>query len=256
MNRYIFSQIKKTIINKRFIILIIAITATIFICEFESYSFEYQFLDFFLMGVYDDTTAIISLVFPLICTIPYALSYYNDANSGYGELILLKTSKTKYSVSKYIVNFICSGLSLMIPILIYYIFCIIFCGTSVDNDYITTYNTFLPEVRINYPFIYGFIFVINSFLCGAMFSSIALAVASWINNKYIIFLSPFIFYVATQFLAPVSYYLSSDRLYKLNTAMMEYSKLSSILIYDFILLIGAFTIFIIGNHYRFNHRKG
>lgn len=64
---------------------------------------------------------IVSFLFIIIATMPFATSYLEDCSSGYYLSIKDKIGGFKYVITKFVVNFIAGGLVIFIPFILFFL---------------------------------------------------------------------------------------------------------------------------------------
>ena len=135
---------------------------------------------------------IIPFLCPLIVALPYVLSYRKERDSGYRQLMVLKTSPGAYRRAK-LLSVAVSGAAVMcIPLLCWMPVCILL-GTndpsrSIMRHLIKPYLQPLIESHINF---FVFLYLINISLVGAAFALLGLGVSAVIRSRYLAVLFPF-----------------------------------------------------------------
>ncbi len=87
----------------------------------------------YFMSIFKGLT---DLVMPVVCILPLVISLWNDANSGYGNMVLIRTTKIKYIISK-IVSAIFSGIYIMIIGSILFFIILYTMGIGENWDWLT-----------------------------------------------------------------------------------------------------------------------
>lgn len=157
-------------------------------------------LDYYYLPAY-----ILYIIFPLLVTLPYALSYHNDRSSGYIKNILIKIEREKYYLSKYIAVF-CSGFFTALTILLFGLLL-----TSLFFPYlppVTITNTFSPlrgsemffELFYTHPLVYTLIYILIDSIFMGIFACLALLISIFAQNTLIIFAGSMIIYVAAEYI--------------------------------------------------------
>lgn len=132
------------------------------------------------------------LLAPLIACIPSATTYIVDKKSGILNYILLKMKRKKYITIRIAVNFLVSGLVLVIPQIIMLIFLIIRHG--INNTSIEVVGAF-SSVFYNSKIAYVTIMLVVFFISSAVFSTFALGISSIVENKYLTIILPYIYVI-------------------------------------------------------------
>jgi len=143
-----------------------------------------------------DTYLVYSLTFPLLASLAYSDAYAEDFNSGLIKSVLTKVEKGKYLTIRYFVNFMIGGLVAVFPLIINFI------GEMaayplIENNYyfgmpLVIQGSFWPELFYNHPILYILLRLFILFLFGGMLASIGLAVSTFVKNRYIVLIVPFL----------------------------------------------------------------
>lgn len=94
-------------------------------------------------------------MFAFMVVLPYSMSYMAESETGELTMILTRTSRTKYCISKIITCFIGNVIIVLVPLLINYLFCKLMYPSRPNSGYIGEYGL------INYT---GFITGARSYL--------------------------------------------------------------------------------------------
>ena len=182
MNKYYQVELKKAFYSKRFLIAIIFS----FIClcfggiEYLSGYIDstnlgsfYLFAESYSYGFY----SIFIYLSPIICSIPFALSYLDEMESKTLDLIVEKIGFKKYIKTKLLVNMLCGGITLSLSLIIYYIFLLLLKGIAPGDMSYYELNQNLGSFIGNNQFLYVIIEIIFSFICGATFSNLTFCIS-------------------------------------------------------------------------------
>lgn len=189
----------------------------------------------------------LQMVFPLIVTIAFADAYLEDLKSGFIKNIITRYDKKKYLITRFLVNFIVSGLIISIPLIVNYMLYASFIPSIEPKVFFSSPvlvpGEFLPYIFFNFPLLHAFIRIFLLFIYGGTFSSIALASSIFFRNKYVITILPFIVYIGMDVTIPmVLSYEYSPMIFLFNPFGYNHMFIAIPLI----LLIACFSIFIIG----------
>ena len=134
-------------------------------------------------------------IMPIIIAISYSDSYLEDLNSGFLKNILARCSKKEYLKSKFLANFIVSGITISIPLLISLLM-LITTQSSINPDKISGLTlgsgNLNLDMYINHPILYIFMWIGIYFVFAGGISSIALGISIVNRNKFIVLIAPFI----------------------------------------------------------------
>lgn len=151
--------------------------------------------DFFIFFSLTPLANILFIIMPVLVAISYSDSYLEDLNSGFLKSILTRCSKKKYYISKFLSNFIISGITISIPLLINFLLTITtqISGPPYKLITLTALNGNLNmDMYLSHPFLYVLMWIGIYFLFAGAISSIALAFSVVTRNKFIVLITPFI----------------------------------------------------------------
>lgn len=237
-------ELQKTFLNKKIWMSCLLVLIFYIIGGYDNFRFDFvDYAELFIYSQRDGTASFISLLFPLVVTFPYSLSYIYESKYGYSNIIILKTGKYFYCLTKLVVNAIISSFIMFFPGFIYLVILLLTKGAAITEYEVVDVILFTTLYKAK-PLSYIILLLFNSALCGIIFSTIAMAVSTVLQNIYIVWIFPFLFYITTAFLFERTGYLNAVNLFTLGY-LGDYSLLS-ILIYDCILLFGSIGLFIKG----------
>ncbi|MGC8691263.1 MAG: hypothetical protein ACP5SP_07480 [Caldisericum sp.] len=173
-------------------------------CNPAEYPFINNAFDAFIYGAY---YWVLPAIAPLIAVLPFAASLITDRSSGYVTFILSRTSFRKYITSKFFANLLAGGISISIPLLIIYGVINIFYPRGfppVPAPGEAWVNVRIPYVSLPGPMgylyltktdLYVFFLIGLSFIFGATYASLGLALSLFLHNKYVALATPFVLYM-------------------------------------------------------------
>ncbi len=130
---------------------------------------------------------------PVFSAIPFAVSFCKEYNENVFPFIVSREGKTGYCIMKYVANALCGGVVVACGTLI--LFILLAARMPIAN---MTSLDVASEVRLHFwismhdPFLYGVVEVVNGFLTGLLWSSIALSVSGYIPNTFVVIMSPYL----------------------------------------------------------------
>lgn len=187
------------------------------------------------------TASILSLVYPLIACIPYANTFWEEKQSGYLNYNRIKIKPNTYKLSKIISCIVSGGISIALPTLVYFIICLMLKGTETNNS-LDGYITHSVKFYMVHPILYCLTSAFNTFICGAIFALIGLAISTIVKNKYLVSLLPFcIFIFMCIFFAEINLHLNPILLFDINS--YAESKYFYVFLYKLIIMLISFIIF-------------
>lgn len=204
------------------------------------------YIDLFLFSQGYSTTAVLALLFPLIAILPFAISYRQERQSGYYFLICRKTGRRRYCLIKAFCVFFTGMLVIGLPNFLFLLICLV-----IKQGFICESNIqigFLWLLYSAHPFLYGLLIVVNTALCGGIFSLLGLGISAWVKNKYIAALLPFIYYIFSGvILANIHPWLNAINLF----ALSGYKTGAAVyIVYDAALLLIGILLFVAGVYYE------
>lgn len=178
------------------------------------------------------------LILPVICSLAYSDSYFEDKKSGFINYICTRTTKKKYMAKKFMTNFIIGGVTAAIPLIINLILVLLFIP-SIEVHPIIGYAVVEPDYlfsNIYYynPIIYAIIWIGIYFLYGGAYASVSLSTSRWVKNKIIIIISSFIIINSISLIMELTHY-----------NLPEPSSLYGMGYYSFGIIIGEFLFIMI-----------
>lgn len=138
---------------------------------------------------------ILTITMPILVAISYSDSYLEDLNSGFLKSILTRCSKAKYLRSKYIANFILSGITFSFPLIIRLIMLITTQGSILPDKTNCTAlinGSLWINLYLSHPLLYILLWIFIYFIFSGVISSIALSFSILIRNKFVVLVAPFI----------------------------------------------------------------
>lgn len=151
----------------------------------------------------------IGLVAPLLATLTFVDSLVIDRISGYLRHVLLRSSYRRYFLTKFSANLLVGGAALAIPLLLVFAYTNliyprgilpieqsrIIPGGYPHGPFSTIYRTA--------PDLYILLRIGLSFIFGAVYATVGLMFASFINNRYVVQALPFLLYNVANFVIAV-----------------------------------------------------
>lgn len=210
-------ELSRAIKNKMFIFALMVgcaiVTAQFIRYPLDSSRYTYMDKDFYPVSVFQQwigaynygiETYLYFLIAPILATLPYGDSFFSDKTSGYIKNVFIRTKKSNYYISKYIATFVVGGIVVVLPLLL--------------NLYLTTMSlpSIIPQVSTktstisslsmwyglyyNHPLVYVFLYLLLDFFFFGLIATIALSISNSVNNKFVVLLSPFLYYVIFSFI--------------------------------------------------------
>lgn len=142
------------------------------------------------------------ILLPILSALPYAASYYEDISSGYVRNILIKTSRKKYYISKYVSVFLIGAISVFIALFSSLILCMSFYPLMEPEKllFLTSSGSgtsFMPELNNTHPTLFIMLYIIlDSFFAGAI-AVFSVCIGENVASSFSAVASPFAVYIVT-----------------------------------------------------------
>lgn len=131
--------------------------------------------------------------YPIVVMIPYVLSYRRDRDSGYRQLILLKTSRKAYLGAKALAVGISAFEAVLLPCLAWIPVCRLLGDTNWDYalEYYGHNIHFAPAFYEEHVVLYCVMYAFHAALLGTAFALLGLGLSAVVKNRYVALLLPF-----------------------------------------------------------------
>ncbi|QAA32901.1 hypothetical protein [Clostridium manihotivorum] len=192
-------------------------------------------------------TSLLSLLGPVIVSLPFAASFLEDKDSGFLKLILLKISRKKYLLTRIISNAIAGALSITVPLIIVFIFYSLIYGVKTGGMAAGKYAGDLDWLSVNKPVLFVIVILVLSFIFGIVISTLGLGLSTVIKSKYLTIILPFLFSIFT---GTVFQYFGINKIFDFELAgLFDFNltglvNLRHILLYDSILCLLGILLFV------------
>lgn len=139
-------------------------------------------------------TGIVYTVLPILCVLPIVLSLWDENNSGYGNMVLIRTKKSSYITSK-IISTIFSGIYIVILASVIFLLILKLFGVGNVTDAVNSIagmsDTIYYDWAIDGKWFRGLILIVFCFaLTTIPWTMIALVSAQFVKNKYLLVAIP------------------------------------------------------------------
>lgn len=149
----------------------------------------------YIAAFYCSQRAIISLFYPIIAVIPYVISYRKERDSGYRQLLVIKSNGGKYLAAKFFAVAGSTFTSFLIPAIAWIPCCKLLGVTDPAYDSIAHMVHFAKGVYERHPEIYAVAYAFYFAILGTVFAVLALGLSAIIRNRYLPLILPFAFCV-------------------------------------------------------------
>lgn len=136
-------------------------------------------------------------IFMLLAALPYCGFFCRDNKNQYILQYYSRMSKNKIHAARFIATFISGGLVAMLPLLLNLCATMMFIPAlkpSGNGLFIHSGAYIMGNLFCEHPLIYVLIYVLQFFIYGGSFALVSLAVSFFIDNTFLVIISPFVTY--------------------------------------------------------------
>ncbi|UOQ83740.1 hypothetical protein [Gracilibacillus salinarum] len=135
-------------------------------------------------------------LFPLIAVLPYGWSHVTESKNGYVKMIVTRSNKWHYYVTKFIATFTAGGTVILLPLILNFIVVASFVpaiSPTQLNPYIygVENGAIWSNLFYTHPLIYTMLYLLLDFIFAGLFATMSLAISFFIKNRIAIILIPF-----------------------------------------------------------------
>lgn len=136
------------------------------------------------------------LILPILAVFAYATTFCADHNSGYVKNLYTRTNKKYYYAAKYIISCTAGGLVATIPLVVNLIANMMVLPSLKPVAALGCYAgngiALWGDIFYTHPYIFMVLYLILIFFYQFIFVSLALLLSTWVNNRFLITLFPFL----------------------------------------------------------------
>lgn len=188
-------------------------------------------------------------ILPILCVLPYGLSYYNEKRKGMINQLVYRMGRKQYFMTKLFVAFINGGCVAVIPMIVNLLLCMCFIpwGTPLLSTklYPVVESNVFCNIFYTRPFLYVCIYLILMFILFGLLNCLALFFVYFIDNAFALMITPFVLYFAEHVLLCLGLgrgelsLLNNSNLYNVFSVnmWMYVVELSVLLVIDLLFLI-------------------
>jgi hypothetical protein len=141
------------------------------------------------------------LLIPILATIPFADSFFLDKKKGFIKNVLIRTNRSNYYISKFIVTFIVGGCAVLLPLLLNFGVASLLLPSMLPQptsgfDFLNA-SSMWSNLYFSHPFIYVFSYMTIDFVFSGVVATIALAISFYVEHRFVVVISPFLLYLFT-----------------------------------------------------------
>ncbi|MDD6290714.1 MAG: hypothetical protein PUA77_02830 [Lachnospiraceae bacterium] len=165
-------------------------------------------LTLFLFTMASGLYGFLGIVFPMVAALPYATTYVREYKSGYLRCERIRKGQAHYIVGKLVASFFYGGFALAIPVGVYAIQLSLTRENTAPllDENGNSFVSYLRDFALASPKGYMAMSVGIVFLCGAVFSVLALGISTWIKNEFLTIVLPFAMCILVAILSPVGWF--------------------------------------------------
>ncbi len=146
----------------------------------------------YIESLFFGMTSLLGGFYTIIVMIPYVLSYRRERDSGYRQLILLKSSRRAYLGAKMLAVAASAFASMLLSNLCWMLVCRFVLGeTDPMYDRFRHIIDFALPLYDNYPGWYMVMYAVHASVLGAIFAIAGLGLSAVIKNRYLALFLPF-----------------------------------------------------------------
>lgn len=138
------------------------------------------------------------MVLPVLCVIPYGISFHMDCKSGYVNQLVTRVGKKEYFKAKLLAVFVSGGVVAAIPLILNLITCMCFLPVmfpvASTQLFPVSAGSVLGELFYSktWSFLYIMIYILFDFVFFGLLNCVCLVMSFLEDNRFTIALSPFI----------------------------------------------------------------
>lgn len=251
--RYYTNIFLKGIRSKRFFLSVLIIlfsmmfSLSAFIEEGMEYFFQHDYVMTFLQGYNGDRT-LLTILAPLIATIPFAAQHIENRKSGTMKYIVSRMGYKKYFNSIFMTNAVLSFVTFALGMLTFLLISSLLFDKNINmNIYngMTSVSVYEAVAKTS-PLLYILTIILHCSFVSATYSSVGLALSYFIKNKFVAWISPFIIATIGSLFAM---FIGLTKIEPM--AIFDVSRVKGISV----IFVFAYMVFTIGIAYMVSYKK-
>ena len=143
------------------------------------------------------------MAIPILATLPFGSSFYDDINRGYARNVCVRAKKKYYLIAKYIAVFVSGGCVVAIPMVFSFLISSMFLPTMLPEASYTFTNIYpaykWADLFYVQPLLYTSIYIFITFLFSGVTASLSLFITFFLDRKFVTFVFPFFIYFFSSF---------------------------------------------------------
>ncbi len=148
---------------------------------------------------------------PLLCVLPFGVSYFQDVHTGYWKNICVRTEKGAYLTGKYLAVFLSAGVVCIVPLILNLMLTAAVIPALVPqtgtNLFAVAEFSFMSGIFYSSPFAYLVFYFLLDFIMAGTLACVALGASCFAKNPFAVLFSPFLLFFLLQALSSFSGYI-------------------------------------------------
>ena len=140
------------------------------------------------------------VILPLLCTVPYAITYFVDRQDGLINQLITRMGRRNYYIAKLLVCFVNGGTIAVVPLIVNLVACMCFLPWGMPlrstNVYPVGESNAFSEIFYTKPFLYVLIYLVLTFILFGLITASTMLLSLLVENRYALITAPFILYFA------------------------------------------------------------
>lgn len=194
---------------------------------------------------------ILYMLFPMLASLPYSSSYCNEKKSGYIKLMLTRTKRMNYYLSKFLAVFISGFLTvfliLSVSLIISMMFYPMLLPEPITNQFPAAIgDSMLKNLFINKPMAYTLLYILIDSVFFGMISLISLVIGAFTEHSFVSVVGgTVVFYIFSFVISAIKMNTCNPSIYLVPYQPFEGIKINVIIIHTVVALLTCLTVFII-----------
>lgn len=139
-------------------------------------------------------------LFPLFAVVPYAISFFEEWNSGYSTQFITRCGRKKYIIGKSIVTFVSGGIGVVIPLIFSLLVAMLYVPcVPVELRSMQTFmydRSMWADLFFSQPVVYALAYtLLIDFVFGGIYALFTMVLSGMCKNRFICILFPFVFHL-------------------------------------------------------------
>lgn len=155
--------------------------------------------------VWKSAYTMIQALAPILLVAPYILSYTNEKNNKFRNLVVIRSGVKKYRIQKMLAIAISGVLLLSFSELLFMGITYFLTYHDMNLEFIQGLMTFQEKLFLQHPFEYYFMILCFRFLYYFCFTIFAVGITSMLKNKIAVFITPFIIVGVLDMVLPITF---------------------------------------------------